>query len=122
MVPRRDGAERRARPREVRLHADAAADRAVAQAVRGAQPAPQERALPLGDVDAHVLREPRGTEPSGEPAPRDSAGQGRAAQALRALNIGARSVRGDPSGARAARTVLRAEEHIEVLALTEERT
>src|SRR5438034_5642350 len=60
LVCARHAHEQRARPRARRLHeAQPARHRALAEALGGAQPAPQERAVPLGDVDAELPHQSR---------------------------------------------------------------
>src|SRR5437773_7752269 len=64
LVRARHAHEQRARPRARRLHqAQPARHRALAEALGGAQPAPQERAVPLGDVDAELPHQSRRQRP-----------------------------------------------------------
>src|SRR5207244_8332769 len=60
LVGARYAHERRARSRARRVHAtQPARRRALAEALGGAKPPPQERAIPLGDVDAELPHQPR---------------------------------------------------------------
>ena len=68
---------------------------------------PQERSVPLGDVDADLLHQPRRTQPSGDAEEAPRSGEGRAAravpspagQATRGLIAARRAVRRSTSGA-----------------------
>ncbi|SOT45631.1 hypothetical protein F01_530039 [Burkholderia cenocepacia] len=57
-------------------------DRRVAEALGRTQPPPQGIAVPVGDVDAELLREPRGPQPA-ENTPRDA--RTREAEAARGI-------------------------------------
>src|SRR5439155_5475011 len=86
LVEAGDGDQRRPRPGEGRLPArKRAGHRFVAEAERGTEQTPQERAFPLGDVDARLLPEPRGQEALRRAAPQAGRRQARATQAVRAV-------------------------------------
>src|SRR5437763_13101434 len=84
MVATRDPHEPCARARVAGLRAGRSApDRAVAEALGRAQPPSQERPVPLRDVDADLLPEPRGEEITGQPTAQARGGEERAACGLR---------------------------------------
>src|SRR5207237_2876792 len=85
LVAAGDRAQRRARSGEPGVHAQPAADRAFAEAIRGAQQSAQVRSVPLGHVHADLLRESRRPEPERCEAAQAAPGEGRVAQTLRAL-------------------------------------
>lgn len=63
------GAQQRTGSRPERLHVEGPAPhRALTQALRRPQPSPQERSLPVGDVDADVLHQSRGEKSRVAPA------------------------------------------------------
>src|SRR5437762_12127159 len=95
MVEKSDAAKRCARSRERGLQTqEPAGDRLLAQAERRTKQAPQVAAVPLGDVDAGVLRKPRRKEPLRRGSEKARQGERRAAQAVRQEMTTARCTRG----------------------------
>src|SRR5208282_2877250 len=85
LVQSRDEREQRARSRRRRLYLERPeTHRRIAEALGGAEPPPQDGALPLGAVDAGVLYQPRRQELARRPAAGAGAGEDRIAQAVRA--------------------------------------
>jgi hypothetical protein len=75
----------RARPGARSLQEGAARDRALTEAFRRAEHAPQELVVSIGHVHAHVLRESRRQEPLGDAATHHRASQEGASGVLRTL-------------------------------------
>ena len=88
LVERRHANEQRARPRGGRVHARAAEDGALTQAVGRAKPPPQVLALSVRDVDADVLRESCRTSAARRQAARPPSSEGRAARPVRPAPTG----------------------------------
>src|SRR2546430_3959692 len=83
MVSSRDGAKQRPRSRKQSLSPTAERDGAIPQTLCGSERASQIVAVPVGDVDADVLREQSGATPPTVAKGGDSTRQGGAAPTLR---------------------------------------
>src|ERR1043166_3525551 len=83
LVGARDQAQQCAGSRPEGLYLErSASHRALAETLSRTEPAPQERAVSLGDVDADLLRQPRREKPELDAAARSRASQYRAPKGL----------------------------------------